>query len=130
MTALDGRCLSAVALSLLLGTTWPSALDAQEEPAGLEVRGLPVVNFDADEGFGFADLLLLGTSVHMVLSAFVDQGRVWDGDVQLDELLTDLHRGFGGGIRFGMGENFIVAFDMGRSAEAGTPLYIGLGYLY
>ena len=43
---------------------------------------------------------------------------------------ADLHRGYGGGVRFGMGENFTVAVDMGRSEEAGMPLYIGLGYLY
>ena len=35
-----------------------------------------------------------------------------------------------GGVRFGMGENFTVAIDMGSSEEAGKPLYIGLGYLY
>jgi len=29
-----------------------------------------------------------------------------------------------------MGENFIIAADLGRSAEAGMPMYIGLGYLY
>jgi hemolysin activation/secretion protein len=77
-----------------------------------------------------ADFRLLGKSFHMVLSAFVDQGRVWDGGVRLGEVLTDLHRGFGGGVRFGMGENFIVAIDAGRSEEAGMPMYIGLGYLY
>ncbi len=66
----------------------------------------------------------------MVLSAFVDQGRLWEEDVKLDELFTDLHRGLGGGVRLGMGENFIVALDLGKSEEAGMPLYIGLGYLY
>ena len=76
------------------------------------------------------DFLLFGRPFHVVLSAFLDQGRVWDGGAKLDELLTDLHRGFGGGVRFGMGDNFIVAVDMGRSEEAGMPMYIGLGYLY
>ena len=91
-------------------------------------RGMLVWN--AELRWRAADFLLLGRSFHVVLSAFLDQGRVWDGDVQFDELVTDLHRGFGGGVRFGMGENFIVALDMGRSEEAGMPMYIGLGYLY
>lgn len=77
-----------------------------------------------------ADFQLFGKPFHVVLSTFFDQGRVWDGNVRLDELFTDLHRGFGGGVRFGMGENFTVAIDMGSSEEAGKPLYIGLGYLY
>lgn len=92
--------------------------------------GQSMLVWNAEVRWRAADFRFLGRSFHMVLSAFVDQGRVWDGDVQLDELLTDLHRGFGGGVRLGMGENFIVAVDMGRSEEAGMPLYIGLGYLY
>jgi len=91
-------------------------------------RGMLVWN--AELRWRAADFLLLGRSFHVVLSAFLDQGRVWDGNVRFDELVTDLHRGFGGGVRFGMGENFIVALDMGRSEEAGMPMYIGLGYLY
>ncbi|NIP56686.1 MAG: hypothetical protein GWM92_01105, partial [Gemmatimonadetes bacterium] len=46
------------------------------------------------------------------------------------ELLSDLHHGYGGGVRVGMGENFVVALDAGHSAQATLPLYIGLGYLY
>ena len=92
--------------------------------------GRSMLVWNAELRWRAADFLLFGRAFHMVLSAFVDQGRVWDGDVQLDELLADLHRGFGGGVRFGMGENFIVAVDMGRSEEAGMPMYIGLGYLY
>lgn len=92
--------------------------------------GRSMLVWNAELRWRVADFRFLGKPFHMILSAFVDQGRVWDGNLQLDELLTDLHRGFGGGIRFGMGENFIVAVDMGRSEEAGMPLYIGLGYLY
>jgi outer membrane protein assembly factor BamA len=92
--------------------------------------GRSALVWNAELRWRAADFLLLGRSFHVILSAFLDQGRVWDGDVQLDELMTDLHRGFGGGVRFGMGENFIVAVDMGRSEEAGMPMYIGLGYLY
>lgn len=91
-------------------------------------RGMLVWN--AELRWRAADFQLFGKPFHVVLSTFFDQGRVWDGNVRLDELFADLHRGFGGGVRFGMGENFTVAIDMGSSEEAGKPLYIGLGYLY
>jgi outer membrane protein assembly factor BamA len=91
-------------------------------------RGMLVWN--AELRWRFADFGLLGRPFHAVLSAFVDQGRVWSGDVRPSELLDDLHRGFGGGVRVGMGENFVVALDVGTSEEADLPMYIGLGYLY
>jgi hypothetical protein len=33
-------------------------------------------------------------------------------------------------VRLGLGENFVVAVDVGHSDEAAAPIYIGLGYLY
>ncbi len=77
-----------------------------------------------------ADFELLGRSFHTVLSAFVDQGRVWEDGLALREVLEDLHRGWGGGVRLGMGENFTVALDAATSEETGLPIYIGLGYLF
>jgi outer membrane translocation and assembly module TamA len=65
---------------------------------------------------------------HVVLSTFLDQGRVWDDGPRLDEVLSDLHRGWGGGVRVGMGD--VVALDAGTSRRGGLPIYIGLGYLY
>lgn len=91
-------------------------------------RGMLVWN--SELRWRLANFRLLGRPSHLVLSGFVDQGRVWAEGVQLSELLTDLHRGFGGGVRVGMGENFVVAFDAGTSEESGLPIYIGLGYLY
>jgi outer membrane protein assembly factor BamA len=91
-------------------------------------RGMMVWN--AELRLRAAEFQLIGKPFHVVLSAFLDQGRVWEGGVEFGELLSDLHRGFGGGVRVGMGENFIVALDLGRSTEAGMPMYIGLGYLY
>ena len=91
-------------------------------------RGMLVWN--AELRLRAAEFSVGSWSFEIVLSAFLDQGRVWDAGVQLDEVLTDLHRGFGGGVRIGAGQNFVVAVDMGRSEEAGMPLYIGLGYLY
>ena len=72
----------------------------------------------------------LGKPFHVVLSGYADAGRVWKDDMHLDELFSDLHRGYGGGLRIGMGENFTVAFDAGTSEETGVQVYIGLGYLY
>ena len=91
-------------------------------------KGLFVWN--AELRWRAAEFTLLGRPFHTVLSAFVDSGRVWEDDVELGELLSDLHHGYGGGVRLGMGENFVVAVDVGTSTETGTPMYIGLGYLY
>ena len=77
-----------------------------------------------------ADFDMIGRSFHLTLSAFLDQGRVWEENIAVGEFLSDLHRGYGGGVRVGMGENFTVAFDVGSSAETSLPFYIGLGYLY
>ena len=77
-----------------------------------------------------ADFTLWGRSFHTVLSGFLDQGRVWAESVRFGEALEDLHRGYGAGVRLGMGDNFTVAVDAGHSSEAGAQIYIGLGYLY
>ena len=91
-------------------------------------RGLLVWN--AELRWRAADFRLLHRPFHVVLSAFLDQGRVWEGGPRIEELFSDLHRGYGGGVRLGMGENFVVAVDLGTSEETGLPFYIGLGYLY
>jgi outer membrane protein assembly factor BamA len=77
-----------------------------------------------------ADFQLAGRPFHLVTSGFVDAGRVWEEDLVLSELASDLHLGVGGGLRLGMGENFVVAVDVGHSREATAAVYIGLGYLY
>lgn len=91
-------------------------------------RGMLVWN--AELRWRAADFALLDRRFHLVLSAFLDQGRVWADGFDASEVLEDLHRGYGGGVRVGMGENFVVAVDAGTSDEAGLGLYIGLGYLY
>jgi len=91
-------------------------------------RGMLVWN--AELRWRVADFTAFGRPFHTVLSAFVDQGRVWADGVDVGDLFTDLHRGFGGGVRLGMGENFTVALDLATSDETGLPIYIGLGYLY
>ncbi len=76
------------------------------------------------------ELTALGRRFHVVLSGFVDSGRVWAGGVDPGTILSDLHHGVGGGVRIGMGESFIVALDVGHGAETAAAIYIGLGYLY
>ncbi|MFT5435105.1 MAG: outer membrane protein assembly factor BamA, partial [Myxococcota bacterium] len=91
-------------------------------------RGMVVWN--AELRWRAVDFSAFGRSFHTVLSAFVDQGRVWEEGVDVGELFSDLHRGVGAGVRLGMGENFVVSLDLATSDETGLPMYIGLGYLY
>lgn len=86
--------------------------------------------WNAEVRWRAADFRAAGKPFHVVLSGFVDSGRVWSDGVRLPEIATDLHHGFGGGVRLGMGESFVVALDIGHSTEAAAPFYIGLGYLY
>jgi hypothetical protein len=102
------------------------------------LRGIPKNRYlgqglflwNAEVRWRAAEFQLLGRPFHTVVSGFVDSGRVWEHQVRLGEVLSELHHGVGGGVRLGMGENFVVAFDIGHSAQATAPFYIGLGYLY
>ena len=76
------------------------------------------------------EFAMAGSSFQLILSGFLDRGRVWKTDMPLDKILANMHTGYGGGVRLGMGENFVVAVDVGHSVEATSPIYIGLGYLY
>lgn len=91
-------------------------------------RGMVVWN--SELRWRVADFGLLNRRFHAVVSAFFDQGRVWEEGFDLGNVFEDLHRGYGGGLRVGMGENFVAALDGGTSSEAGLGVYIGLGYLY
>lgn len=77
-----------------------------------------------------AEFEIWGRQLHAVLTGFMDSGRVWGNGVEVAELFEDLHHGYGGGIRVGMGENFVIAADLGTSTEGDLPIYIGLGYLF
>ena len=77
-----------------------------------------------------ADFNLLGRPSSLVLSGFVDAGRVWTNDVDLSTTLNDLHAGYGGGARVALGSSFVVAVDVGHSAQSTAPIYIGLGYMF
>jgi hypothetical protein len=73
---------------------------------------------------------MLRAPFSVTLSGFIDQGRVWTDRVHIDEVITDLHAGYGGGVRLGMRDNFVVALDVGRSSQTASAMYIGLGYLF
>jgi Omp85 superfamily domain len=102
------------------------------------VRGLPKDRYigkgmaflNAELRWRATEFATFGRDFHVVLSSFLDAGRVWGDRIRVDELLDDAHVGFGGGVRLGMGDSFVVALDVGHSTEATAPIYIGLGYLY
>jgi outer membrane protein assembly factor BamA len=77
-----------------------------------------------------ADFTLAGRASSVVLSGFVDAGRVWTDGIDLSSALESLHAGYGGGVRLGYGSSFVVALDVGHSKESSAPIYIGLGYMF
>lgn len=99
------------------------------------LRGIPkdryvdtgLALWNAELRWRATDFAAIGKAWHLVLNGFVDTGRVWGQD---RFALSRLHTGYGGGLRLGMGESFVVALDGGHSREATLPIYIGLGYLY
>jgi outer membrane protein assembly factor BamA len=76
------------------------------------------------------ELRIIGKVAHVGLVGFLDSGRVWENGVRFSSLATELHHGAGGGIRVGLGPNFVIATDVAGSPEAGAQTYIGLGYLF
>jgi outer membrane protein assembly factor BamA len=120
-------------------TTVQSSFKPQEGLGGAKtLRGVPKNRFtgrslalsNTELRWRAADFQVVGRPFHLVTSGFVDAGRVWEEDLVVAELASGLHLGVGGGLRIGMGENFVVALDVGHSREATGQLYIGLGYLY
>jgi outer membrane protein assembly factor BamA len=91
-------------------------------------KGLAVLN--SELRWRAKSLTVLGAPSTVTLTAFVDAGRVWTGEVDLSEAASDLHFGYGGGVRLGRGPNFVVAIDVGHSKESTAPIYIGLGFLF
>jgi outer membrane protein assembly factor BamA len=102
------------------------------------VRGLPkdryvgkgVVVSNNELRWRAAEFGLAGRPSSLVLSAFADAGRVWAGGIDASSLLDELHAGVGGGARVSFGQSFVVALDVGHSAQATAPIYIGLGYMF
>ena len=89
--------------------------------------GKGVVFSNSELRYRLSSFKLMGKSAYTVVNAFVDAGRVWSEGIVLGEIVSDLHAGYGGGFRLGLGPSFLVALDVGRSSES-TQIYIGLGY--
>ena len=115
------------------------ALKAQDGLGGSgSVRGLPkdryvgkgVLVSNNELRWRAANFSLLGRESSVVLSGFYDVGRVWTDGIDLSSALDELHSGFGGGVRLGLGSSFVVAVDAAHSAQSTLPIYIGLGYLF
>ena len=76
------------------------------------------------------DFSLFGRQSFLALSGFADAGRVWTDRFDASNVLSDLHVGYGGGVRLGFGPSFIVATDVGHSSESTAAIYVGLGWMY
>jgi outer membrane protein assembly factor BamA len=88
-------------------------------------KGLVVANTELR--WRFADFHVRGKSAFLLASGFYDAGRVWANTIDISQLATELHTGYGGGLRVGLGPSFVVAVDVAHSSES-TAIYIGLGY--
>ena len=105
---------------------------------GRTLRGIPKNRYvgkglflwNAELRWHAANFTVVGRSFHMVLSTFVDAGRVWADGLVPGELFSDLHVAYGGGIRVGLGENFIAGLDVGRSSQSSASIYINTGYAF
>ena len=102
------------------------------------VRGLPKDRY-VGKGLVFAnnelrwraaDFKLIGRPSSVVLSAFVDAGRVWSDGIDLSTGVGHLHAGYGSGARLALGDSFVIATDVGHSSQASAAVYVGLGYLF
>lgn len=91
-------------------------------------RGIAVTNNELR--WRAAEFRVVGRESSLTLSGFVDAGRVWADGVELGSALDDLHAGYGGGVRLGLGSSFVVAVDVGHSTQSTAPIYIGLGYMF
>ena len=89
--------------------------------------GKGIVLGNAELRWRFTDFTLRGKPSFLLASGFLDAGRVWNGAIQPGDVFSDLHVGYGGGLRIGLGQSFVVAIDYGKSSES-SKLYIGLGY--
>ncbi|MEO8622047.1 MAG: BamA/TamA family outer membrane protein [bacterium] len=102
------------------------------------IRGIPKNRY-VGKGVAFANselrwsaasFALAGKPTRLVLSGFVDAGRVWADGLDLSQVGSDLHVGYGGGVRAAIGPSFVIATDVGHSSQSMAAVYIGLGYLF
>lgn len=101
------------------------------------IRGLPknrfvgkgIVFLNSDLRWRFTEFQLRGKPAYLTWSLFYDVGRVWAESIRLDEIGSEVHSGYGSGLRLGLGPSFAVALDLARSpGSKSTQIYIGTGY--
>jgi len=119
--------------------TIQSSFKQQEGLGGSgSIRGIPkdryigkaLVLGNSELRWRAADFSLMRRDAFLALSGFVDAGRVWSDKLVVSEPLDDLHVGYGGGVRVGIGPSFIVSTDVGHSSESKAAIYVGLGWMY
>jgi hypothetical protein len=119
--------------------TIQSSFKQQEGLGGSgSIRGIPkdryigkaLVLSNSELRWRAADFSLLRRDAFLALSGFVDAGRVWNDRLVVSEALDDLHVGYVGGARLGLGPSFIIATDVGHSNESKAAVYVGLGWMY
>ncbi|MEO5818312.1 MAG: BamA/TamA family outer membrane protein [Gemmatimonadaceae bacterium] len=102
------------------------------------IRGIPKNRY-VGKGAAFANselrwsaakFALRGRPTRLILSGFVDAGRVWVDGLDVSEIFTDLHAGYGGGVRLAVGPTFVLAGDVGHSSQSTAAIYVGFGYVY
>lgn len=118
-------------------STVQTSFKQQEGLGGAKtVRGLPrnryqgkgLFLWNAEMRWHAADFGFMRS--HLILTGFADAGRVWQDQPDLSTIFSELHRGYGGGVRLGLGDSFLIAVDVGHSFQSTAPIYIGLGYLF
>ena len=102
------------------------------------LRGIPKNRY-AGKGVAYSNSELrwsaarfraLGRPVGVILSGFVDAGRVWTDGLDVGTIGDDLHVGYGGGVHLAIGPSMIVTGDVGHSSQSTAAIYLGLGYLF
>jgi outer membrane protein assembly factor BamA len=102
------------------------------------IRGIPKNRY-VGKGVAFSNSELrwaattfdvAGRSARLILSAFADAGRVWTDGLDISQVGSDLHVGYGGGARVAVGPSLVIAADVGHSSQSTAAIYIGLGYLF
>jgi len=66
---------------------------------------------------------------YLAANVFYDLGRVWHENDE-EKGLKNLHAGKGLGLHIGWNDNFIISIDNGFSEDAGSQLYIDVGYMF
>ena len=119
--------------------TIQSSFKQQEGLGGSgSIRGLPKDRYigkalfvsNSELRWQALDFTLFNRRSFLALSGFADAGRVWTDRFDVSTMFSDLHVGYGGGVRLGFGPSFVVATDVGHSNESTAAIYVGLGWMY